>query len=333
MGAQVELGYALSSEEHRPLDLVRFARAAENAGFTFAGISDHYHPWIDEQGQSPYAWSTIGAIAVSTTKLRLLTGVTCPFRYHPALVAQAAATVGAMMEGRFILGLGTGEALNEHILGGHWPEIDVRQEMLEESVDVIRELWKGRLTSHRGNHFQVEQARVYTLPEKPVPIYIAAGGERSAALAGRAADGLVSTAPNADTVAAFEAAGGQGKPKVGMVHVCWAPSEEEGIRTVRRVWPNGPIKGAAGTELRLPSHFEALAEMVDAEDVAEDAVCGPDPERHIEAIQEYVDAGFDSVYVHQVGPDQEGFFEFYGSLVLPHFAAAAPPAAMAGTRR
>jgi G6PDH family F420-dependent oxidoreductase len=318
----VEIGYALSSEEHGPLDLVRFARGAEEAGFAFAGISDHYHPWTQEQGQSPFAWSTIGAIAATTSRLRLMTGVTCPFRYHPAILAQAAATAGALMEGRFVLGLGTGEALNEHILGGHWPDIEVRQEMLEEAVEVIRGLWRGDLFSHHGRHFEVEQARIYTLPQQPVPIYIAAGGEKAAALAGRAGDGLVSTAPAEKTVKAFVDAGGEDKPRVGMLHVCWAESEAEGVRTSRRVWPNGPIKGAATTELRLPSHFEALAELVDDEDIGAEIVCGPDPERHVAAIQEYVDAGFDRVYVHQVGPDQDGFFSFYRDRVLPRFSTA-----------
>src|ERR687883_157173 len=187
----VELGYALSSEEHTPNDLVRYARRAEEVGFAFALISDHYHPWLDQQGQSPFVWSVVGAIAHATQRLRLGTGVTCPtMRIHPAIVAQAAATAAAMMPGRFFLGVGTGENLNEHILGDRWPEADVRREMLEEAVEVIRLLWQGGQRSHHGRHYTVENARVYTLPETPPPIIVAASGPKAAELAGRIGDGF-----------------------------------------------------------------------------------------------------------------------------------------------
>jgi G6PDH family F420-dependent oxidoreductase len=316
----IRLGYALSSEEHGPAELVGFAQQAEAAGFTFAGISDHFHPWNDEQGQSPFVWTVIGGIAATTGELRLMTGVTCPFRVHPAIVAQAAATAGAMMEGRFLLGLGSGEALNEHVLGARWPSVDVRQEMLEEAIAVIRDLWKGDITSHYGKHFTVEDARIYTLPETPVPIYLAAAGEKAAKMAGRHGDGLIGTAPKRQTVLSFDAAGGGRKPKVGQVHVCWAKSESDARATARRVWPTAAIKGAAKTELPLPGHFEQLAESLTEDQVAAEVVCGPDPRKHIEAIRDYADAGFDHVYVHQVGPDQAGFFDFYKREVLPEFA-------------
>src|ERR1051326_1450983 len=220
--AMIEIGYALSSEEHSPSDLVGYARRAEEAGFDFAMISDHFHPWIDKQGQSPFVWSVLGASAHTTERLRVGTGVTCPsMRVHPAIVAQAAATVGSMMPGRFWLGVGSGENLNEHVLGGAWPAADLRIEMLGEAIDVIRELWKGKTTTYRGKHFPVEGARIYSLPERLPPILVAAKGDRAVELAARN-DGLIGTAPDAELVDGFARAGGEGKPKFGMLHVCWA---------------------------------------------------------------------------------------------------------------
>jgi G6PDH family F420-dependent oxidoreductase len=251
------------------------------------------------------------------------TGVTCPIlRYHPTIVAQAAATVAALSEGRFFLGVGTGENLNEHVLGGHWPPPDVRLERLEEAIDVMRQLWTGELTDHRGANFTVENARIYTLPDVPIPVVIAAGGEAAAALAGRVGDGLVGTAPDAELIAAFVEAGGGDKPRYGQLTVCWAPSEPDARRTAFEIWPNAALQGPLAQELRLPSHFEAAARMVDEDDVAESVVCGPDPERHLAAIDEFVRAGYDHVYVHQVGPDQEGFLRFYEREILPAYAAA-----------
>src|ERR671923_2294228 len=210
----VELGYALSSEEHTPNDLVRYAQRAEEVGFAFALISDHYHPWLDQQGQSPFVWSVIGAIAHATQRLRLGTGVTCPsMRLHPAIVAQAAATVGAMMPGRFFLGVGTGERLNEHVTGEKWPTPGERLEMLEEAVEVMRRLFTGDEVTYRGRYYTVEHALLFTRPEEPVPVYVAAKGEQAAALAGRIGDGLVATSPSAETVETFDAAGGKGKPR------------------------------------------------------------------------------------------------------------------------
>src|SRR3954464_1225453 len=227
--ADVQIGYAISSEEHLPNDIVRHARLAEEAGFTYALISDHYHPWIDAQGHSPFVWSVIGGIATATERLRLGTGVTCPtIRIHPAVIAQAAATAEAMMPGRFFLGVGSGEALNEHILGDRWPETNVRLEMLEEAVEVIRLLWQGGQQSHHGKHYTVENARIYTLPDPPPPIYVAAAGTKAAELAGRIGDGFISVAPQAETIEAYEKAARSGgdKPKYGQVTVCWAEDEE-----------------------------------------------------------------------------------------------------------
>jgi G6PDH family F420-dependent oxidoreductase len=320
----VDVGYAISSEEHRPLDLVRHARRAEECGFPFALISDHYHPWIDRQGQSPFVWTVIGAIADATDGLRLGTGVTCPtIRMHPALVAQAAATAADMLPGRFFLGVGTGENLNEHILGDRWPSASERLEMLEEAVEVMRQLWRGELTTFEGKHFRVEDARVYTLPDDPIEVVVAAAAPEAAELAARLGDGLVSTAPDPEVVDAYLRADGEG-PRYGQLTVCWAPTEEEARRTAYEWWPNAGLEGPLSQELPLPSHFEEAAAMVSEDDVAQRVVCGPDPGRHVEGIQEFVDAGFDHVYVHQVGPDQDGFFDFYLREVLPEAAEIEP---------
>jgi coenzyme F420-dependent glucose-6-phosphate dehydrogenase len=313
-----EFGYTLSSEEHGPRDLIRFAAAAEDAGFSFALISDHYHPWIDRQGHSPFVWSVLGGVAQATERLHVGTGVTCPLiRVHPAIVAHAAATAGAMMPGRFFLGVGTGENLNEHVHGDRWPPIDERLDMLEEAIEVIRLLWKGGQRTHRGRFYVVEQARVYDLPDPLPPIMVAAKGERATRLAAEKGDGLVGTAPDREMMETFDQAGGTDKPRYGQVHVCWAESEAEAKRTAREWWPNTTIPGELGVELPLPRHFEQAAELVSEDDVAESVTCGPDPERHIEAIREYVDAGYTHVYAHQVGPDQEGFLRFYEAEVLP----------------
>ena len=315
-----ELGYALSCEEHAPNDLVRYARRAEEVGFTYALISDHYHPWVDSQGQSPFVWSVIGAIAQATERLRLGTGVTCPtIRIHPAIVAQAAATSAAMMPGRFFLGVGTGENLNEHILGDHWPAPDERLEMLEEAIEVMRLLWQGGYQTYRGTHYTVEQARIYTLPDEPPAIAVAAAQPLAAELAGAIGDAFVNITPEAEIVQQFEEAGGAGKPKYGQVTACWAESEEEAKQTAYSVWPNGGLQGPLSQELALPAHFEQAAQMVTPDDIAQAIVCGPDPEAHAAKIQEYADAGYDHVYVHQVGPDQEGFFAFYEREILPRF--------------
>jgi len=318
-----EIGYALSSEEHSPSDRVRHAKAAEEAGFSFALVSDHYHPWVDRQGHSPFVWSTIGGISQVTDSLRLGTGVTCPTtRIHPAVIAQAAATSACLMPGRFFLGVGTGENLNEHILGDRWPAHDERLEMLEEAVAIIRELWQGGLVTHRGKHYTVDRARLYTVPDEPPPIAVAAAGQNAAELAGRIGDALVAVSPDEELVQTFEDAGGAGKPKYGQVTVCWAEDEEEAARTAYEIWPNATTPGDLSQELALPRHFRQASENVTVEDIAESVVCGPDPEKHRERIQEFVDAGFDHVYVHQIGPDQDGFMRFYEREILASAAAA-----------
>jgi len=315
-----KLGYTLSSEEFDAPSLVAQAERAEQVGFEFASISDHFHPWVDEQGESPFVWGTLGAISQRTERLELITGVTCPTtRVHPAIVAQAAATAAQLLPGRFSLGVGTGENLNEHIVGERWPGVVERQVRLKEAIEVIGELWSGKLKSHRGEHFTVENARIYSLPEELPPLLVAVAGKSSVELAASAGDGLIGVAPVAESVEQFRAEGGEGKPTYGQLHVCWAEDEDSAKQLALKQWPNGAISGSYFLELPLPAHFEEAAEVLDTDDIGESIVCGPDPERHRAAIQEYVEAGFDHVYVHQIGPDQEGFFDFYEREVLPSF--------------
>lgn len=325
-----QFGYALSAEEHAPRELVANARSAEQAGFDFAVISDHYHPWIDRQGESAFVWSVMGAISEATDRIRIGTGVTCPTtRIHPAIVAQAAATAAAMMPGRFFLGVGTGENLNEHILGDRWPPTAVRREMVEEAVELIRLLWRGGTQSHRGRHYLVEQARIYTLPDQPPPIYVAAAGPKAAALAGRVGDGLISLSPQKEIVETFENAGGRSKPRIGQIEICWAEEAEEATRIAHEWWPNAALGGELSQELRLPAHFEQAITTVRPDDVAQKVICGPDPDTHMDQIKRFLDAGYDHIYFHQIGPDQEGFIRFYADELLPRTRELRPAAAAA----
>jgi coenzyme F420-dependent glucose-6-phosphate dehydrogenase len=313
----VELGYTLSSEEHGPNELVRNARAAEKAGFGFAMVSDHFHPWVEEQGQSPFVWSVIGGIAHATERLRVGTAVTCPtIRIHPAIVAQAAATSAVMMDGRFFLGLGSGEELNEHVVGARWPGPAERLAMLEEAIEILRLLWQGGYQSYYGKHYTVDRARIFTLPDEPPQIAVAASRKKAAQLAGRLGDALVGVAPDEKVVQHFESAGGTGA-RYGQVHVCYGESEDEARKLAHRVWPNAAMGGALGQELATTSHYEAVAELVSEDDIAETVVCGPDPERHLEPIRAFEQAGFDHVFVHQIGPDQDSFLRFYAEKILP----------------
>jgi G6PDH family F420-dependent oxidoreductase len=308
----VNYGYTLSSEEQSPRDSVKYAVRAEELGFEFLSISDHFHPWVPEQPHSPFVWSTIGGIAVQTERIRLGTGVTCPtFRIHPALVAQAAATCQEMMEGRFYLGLGTGENLNEHIIGQGWPAFDVRRDMLEEAIEIIRLLWEGGEQSYYGEYFTLENAKIFTMPEEIPDIHLAAGGPKAAEFAGEFGDGLIATAPNTEVVQTFEQSGGKGKPRYGQITLCWAETQEKAIQTAMKAWPNAGLKGELSQELPTPTHFQQAVELVREEDIEKAIVCGPDPEPVVQKVQEYIDAGFDHIYLHQVGPDQEGFFMFF----------------------
>ena len=320
----VDIGYTLSSEERQPEELVRLARMAENIGFTYALISDHFHPWTDKQGSSPFVWAVLGGIAAATKRLRVGTGVTCPImRIHPAIIAQASATVACLMPGRFFLGVGSGESLNEHVTGQGWPPPDMRQDMLEEAVMVLRALHGGGEKSHYGKFFQVHDARVYNLPEQPVPIYVAAAGRQAAKLAARIGDGLICSAPSRESAEAFDASGGAGRPRYGQLTVCWAKTEDEAVRTALEYWPISGLKGQFKNELPRPAYLEQASELVTPDVIRKEIVCGPDPQRHLAGIQEFVQAGFDHVYVHQVGPDQEGFMRFYEREILPNAGSLA----------
>lgn len=314
----LRLGYWLSSEEHPPDELVRLAVRAEEVGFATAMISDHFHPWISEQGHSPFVWSVLGGIAGATERLQVGTGVTAPIiRIHPVVIAHAAATVARMMPGRFFLGVGTGERLNEHVTGARWPRVGVRREMLEEAVGIIRRLFEGGNVNHEGTHYTVENAQLFTVPDEPPPIYLAAGGRLSAELAGRIGDGLIATSPAAEQVDAFDSSGGAGKPRLGKIGVCLADDEATARATLMRVWPNGPLEGSLLTELARPRDFEQAAKLVREDDIAGSILCDPDPEAHLAAIDEFAAAGFDTVYIHQIGHDQERLFSFYGEEILP----------------
>ena len=308
-------GYFLSCEEYRPADLINQARMAEEAGFDSLWISDHYHPWLDEQGQSGFVWSLIGAIS-QVTSLPVTTAVTCPLqRQHPAIVAQAAATSALLSGNRFTLGVGTGEALNEHVLGDRWPSAEERLEMLEEAVYVIRQLLSGSLITHAGRHYTVDTARLYSVPDQPPPIYMSGFGEKAVQVAARIADGYMSVQPNRDFVRIYREAGGGDRPAQGGLKVCWRQDEAQARKTMHRLWPTDVIPGEAAQLLPLPRHFGQVAELVSEDMVA--APCGPDPDAHLAGVRAFTEAGFDEVYIGQVGGEAEGFFEFYAGQVLP----------------
>ncbi len=307
-----EIGIFLSSEEHGPRALVSQAQLAEEAGFSAVLISDHFHPWLDRQGESPFVWSVIGAIA-ATTDLAVTTGVTCPtVRTHPAIIAHAAATSDLLLGGRFTLGVGSGEALNEHILGDRWPPVSVRLEMLEEAIEVMRALWRGELVSHHGRHYTVENARIYSAPDPadPPPIVVSAFGPEALDLAARVGDGFITTRPDEEAVRGYRERGGRGVV-MGAMKVCWDHEESRARKTALELWPTEGLPGQLNQELPLPSHFDQATSIVTEEMVAEDVPCGPDPELHAAKITAYLDAGFDELFINQIGPDQAGFVEFY----------------------
>ncbi|NHN58972.1 MULTISPECIES: TIGR03557 family F420-dependent LLM class oxidoreductase [Halorussus] len=319
----VELGYTLSSEEHGPTDLVRHAVRAEEVGFDFASISDHYHPWVSQQGNAPFAWSTLGGVAAATDDIDVGVGVTCPIiRYDPAILAQATATVAKMFEEsgqQFYFGVGTGENLNEHVTGEQWPSHRVRLDMLDEAVEVVRKLWTGEMVNHQGDHYTVRNARLFTTPEETPPVVVSAYGEHAAKRAADLGDGFWSVGPQ-DVVETFEQEGGEG-PKFSQLTVCYADSEDEAVETAHEWWPNSLIPGQLSSELEIPEFFEQASQMVTKEQVreADSIVTDPDPQAHVENLQKFVDAGYDHVYVHQIGPDQEALFDLYEDEILPEF--------------
>ncbi len=314
----MKIGYFLSCEEWGPQDLVAQAVKAQRAGFEDLWISDHYHPWNDKQGHSPFVWSVIGALAQATEGMKVTTAVTCPtIRIHPAVIAQAAATSAVMLEGQFCLGLGSGEALNEHILGDRWPGADERLEMLEESIEVIRTLWQGGVQSHRGRHYRVDHARVYDLPPEPPQIIVSGFGPKAVQLAARVGDGYCTVGPDADSVRSFREGAQRGQLVQGGLKVCWGDDEAQARRRVHELWPNEGLPGELAQILPTPEHFEQASELVTEEMLAQDTPCGPDVDKHLEAIRAYEQSGFDELYVNQIGPEQDAFLQAYRDEVLP----------------
>jgi G6PDH family F420-dependent oxidoreductase len=315
------IGYFLSSEQFGPKELIDQARRAEDAGFERLWISDHFHPWNDEQGQSPFVWGVIGALSEATS-LPVTTAVTCPtFRIHPAIIAQAAATAAVQLEGRFVLGVGSGEALNEHILADHWPSVGVRLEMLEEAIEIIRLLHEGEEISHHGTYYEVQEARIYTLPDDPVPIYVSGFGPQATELAGRIGDGYCTAMPDADLVRVFREGGGGGKPVQGGMKVCWDRDAEKALDIAHRTWGNGGVPGQLAQTLPRPRDFMDAQTLVPRETIAQSMTCGDDSDKHIAQVRQFVDAGIDEVYVQQIGPDMDGFFDAWRKDVLPAFRA------------
>ena len=311
----MRIGYGLSCEEYGPADLIRQARLAEEAGFAALWISDHFHPWNDAQGQSPFVWSVIGALSEATS-LPITTAVTCPtLRIHPAVVAQAAATSAVMTDGRFTLGVGSGEALNEHIFGDPWPATARRLEMLEEAVEVMRALWTGEVVNHEGEHYTVEHARLYTVPDQPVPVFVSGFGPRATDLAARIGDGYISVKPQKDAVERFRAGGGQDKPAWAGAKACCASSEEEARRIAHRLWANEGLPGELAQVLPTPEHFEQASQLVTPDMIK--LACGPDPQPHRTMVDTYREAGYDTLFVAPVGPHYEKMIELYRKEIIP----------------
>ena len=315
----VQFGYTMMTEQASPQDLVTHVVRAEEAGFDFSVTSDHYFPWLDEQGHSPYAWSVLGAAAQATSQIPLMTYVTCPtMRYHPAVVAQKAATMQLLSGGRFRLGLGSGENLNEHVVGGGWPALDVRQEMLAEAIEIIRALFDGGYVNHHGTHFDVESAKLWDLPESPPPIGVAVSGEQSCELAGRLADLMIAVEPDADLVRAFDENGGTGKPRVGQLPVCHDPDRDAAVRRAHEQfrWFGGGWK--VNAELPGTAAFASASAYVRQEDVADSIPCGDDPEMFAEAVRPFVAAGFTEIALVQVGgASQLPYLDWAEKALLP----------------
>jgi coenzyme F420-dependent glucose-6-phosphate dehydrogenase len=318
-GSAVRLGWWLSSEEHDPRALVQQAIAAEQAGITTAMISDHLQPWVAAQGQSPFVWSVIGGIATATDRLEVGTGVTAVVhRNSPISVAQAAATAAVMLDGRFFLGVGTGERLNEQPFGERWPRAGERRDRLGEAIDVIRKLCAGETVNHRGT-FNVERLELMTRPAAPPPIYVASSGKRSAALAGEQGDGMIGVAPEARLVDVFRGAGGAGKPCRAQLHVALAASYDDARANAWKWWPNGVVPPSILSELATPGEFEQVAEAVGPDKFGDTVVFARDATPIVAAIDRFVGAGYDTVYLHQVGPDQQRLLDLIETDLLPHY--------------
>jgi len=321
------IGYAASFEQFHPTDLLNYSQQAEQAGFSVVSASDHFHPWVPSQGQSAFVWSWMGALG-ATTKLRFGTGVTPPgYRYHPAVLAQAAATLEAMYPGRFFLGLGAGEALNEHIVGEYWPEAPARLSRLVESIDIINRLFTGKNIKHQGDHFRVESAKLYTLPDSPPPIYVATSGPIMAARTGKLTDGIITVGAADEKVkmlmerfdkGAREAGKDPSKMvKILQVKVSYEPTDKEAIDSAVKDWPNGGMNFPKA-DIRMPEDFEAMAKLVRPENFKNRVLTTSDLDKHTEYIQHWIDLGFQEIHIHNVNRSQEAFIDAYGKHVIPN---------------
>jgi G6PDH family F420-dependent oxidoreductase len=314
----VQFGYKLMSEEHGPAALVANAVKAEAAGFDFVSISDHFHPWMEAQGHSSFAWSVLGAIAQVTTRIAITTGLTCPIvRYHPAIIAQAAATIGLLSGNRFTLAVGAGERLNEHVTGARWPSVPERHAMLGEAIDIFRLLWKGGVHTHKGEHFEINHARLYDLPDKPIPVVMGVSGSESIKLAAEKADGIMATEPKAEFIKGFRLKHGKGGPAYSEVALAYAPSEKAGLKLAKERFSFSALAWAVNSELPNVEGFEAAVKFIRPEDLAETIAIGPDVERHVAAVKKHIDAGFDHIALVGIGPDQDAFATFFRDELRP----------------
>jgi coenzyme F420-dependent glucose-6-phosphate dehydrogenase len=317
----VEIGFTLSSEEFGPNRLAYLGFLAEKYGFKFVMVSDHYHPWIDKEGHSPFVWNVIGALSIATEKISVGIGVNAPIiRYHPAIIAQAAATSQVQLEGRFILGVGTGENLNEHITGSGWPPIGTRRKMLVEAIDIMRLLWKGGYQNYEGKFYRVEDARIYTMANEKIPILISAFGKNSAKMAGTLGDGFITTSPDKSLVDTFKSTGKtNNRPIYGQMSIVYGKNKKAASDLLLKLWPLAGLPHPLNTELRLPSYFENVSKMVDHKDLSSKYVLGHDKEKTIEALKTYENAGFTHVYLHNIGPKQEEFLKWASRNILPSY--------------
>lgn len=313
-----KFGYKLMTEEHGPKALIANSVLAEQAGFDFLSISDHFHPWLEAQGHAPFAWSVLGGIAHATARIGITTGLTCPIiRYHPAIIAQAAATIAVMSDDRFSLAVGAGERLNEHVTGALWPSTPVRHEMLGEAIDIFRLLWDGGVHSYEGQFFDVDHAQLYDLPEQPITVTLGVSGAKSVALAVEKADGIMATSPEPDLVKSYTAEAGKDAPVYGEVTLAWAATEDEGLKNAHERFRFSAFDWSVNSELRDVAGFEAATKYVRPEDLKDKVSIGPDPQVHLEAIRKYTDAGFTHLVLTCPGDDQAGFIGYVEKELLP----------------
>ncbi|WP_431726902.1 TIGR03557 family F420-dependent LLM class oxidoreductase [Verrucosispora sp. TAA-831] len=317
----MRIGYKLASEGFGPTEIIRQAVRAEQVGFDFVEMSDHFHPWLDDQGHSSFTWTVLGAVAARTDRIGLATGVTCPtVRYHPAIIAQAAATLAIISDNRFTLGVGAGERLNEHVVGQGFPSARGRHERLREALDIIRLLWSGGYHSYEGKHLHLEDARVFDLPDRPPVIAVAASGGASVAIAAELGDGLFATEPVADLVQTYQRMGGQG-PRYAEVPMAWATDEEQAVRAAWETSRWAVTGWKVMSELPNPVNFEAAARTVTPDDIRAQFAVGPDPDTYVQAVRTYVDAGFDHIVLQNAGPDPDGFLDFFRDVLAERLRA------------